>query len=404
MLFQTLDDKHECVGIYCDKTLVFDKDKFPEALSKTWKYSAHMRERDNIEYANLYVGNKKIEEVIPEYLKDDWHDVSSRLLSFRRSLKISKVSLEDNCIYDLVPERFLMEFCEVKNRITEHVLENYEKPQRYKYLLNVCQMLEDISNHRLNINTRKLNTYLKNHSSTPGMSRLKDVSPYIRYNQFGTKTGRLTTREDSFPILTLKRDLRSIVEPRNDYIMELDFNGAEVRVMMGLLDIPQPQGDVHKFHSDEVFGGTLTRERVKTAFFAWLYGSKSAKNSPEGKVLEKFYDKGKILDQHWDGKTVHTTFRKKIFNVDEHHALNYIVQSTAAELTLLQAVKIDYLLRSRGAKSRIMCIIHDAIVFDFNKEDEELIPDIKKLMSSTKFGNFEININKGTNLGALKGI
>ena len=402
MLFQGLDDKSECVGIYCDGNLVFDIERFPDSLSQTWKYSPYLRDQEGIEYANLYIGGKKIHEVIPEYLKEDWEEVASRLLAFERSLKIAKVNKSDNCIYDLTPKRFLIEFCEVKNQITKYVLNNYARPKRYDYLLRVCQMLEDISGRRLNINRRHLQAHLGSQKNGSIVRRLLETAPRIKYNQFGTRTGRLTTRTDSFPILTLKKSLRSAIEPTNDYFVELDFNGAEVRVLMGILGMKQPKQDVHQFHKDVVFGGHLTREAAKTAFFAWLYGSRSATSSSEGKTLKKFYDKQKVLERHWDGENVCTPFQKEIHGVDEHHALNYIIQSTTAELTLLQAMKIDYLLRNQASGSSLSCIIHDAIVIDFDKRDEHLLPKIKNLMSSTKFGEFKINISKGNNLGNLK--
>ena len=356
MLFQTLDDKAECVGIYCDGNLIFEREEFPDNISQTWRYSSYLRGIDNIEYANLYTQGKKIHEVIPEYLREDWEDVAGRLLSFERSLRIAKVDRSDNCIYDLTPSRFLIEFCEVKNEITKYVLKNHKRPKRYDYLLRVCQMLEDISNRRLNINRKHLQAHLRSKKTKSIVKRLLDTAPYIKYNQFGTKTGRLTTRTDSFPILTLKKSLRTAIEPTNDYFVELDFNGAEVRVLMGILGMEQPPEDVHQFHKDAVFKGSTTREAVKTAFFAWLYGSKSAASSSEGEALRKFYDKEKILRQCWDGKNVRTPFGKEIGDVDEHHALNYIVQSAAADLTLLQAMKIDYLLRTQRCLALFMML------------------------------------------------
>ena len=164
----------------------------------------------------------------------------------------------------------------------------------------------------------------------------------------------------------------------------------------------QPPEDVHTFHSRTVFGGDKKREDVKTAFFAWLYGSRSAETRKFGGILEKFYQKEKILDQYWDGKKVHTPFRKVIENVDEHHALNYIVQSTCAELTLLQALKIKRLLESRDSQTKIACLIHDAIILDFSNSDFPYLQDIIKLMSSTRFGAFKVNTSRGKNLGDMK--
>ena len=43
-----------------------------------------------------------------------------------RANKIAKVNLEHNCFFDLTPERFLKEYCEVKNKICEWVFKNYD--------------------------------------------------------------------------------------------------------------------------------------------------------------------------------------------------------------------------------------------------------------------------------------
>ena len=92
MLFQTLDDKAECVGIYTDKEMIFDPESFPENISQTWSYSPYLRGRD-IDYASLFLEGEPLSGCLPEYLRDDWDDVSERILAFKRSLDISKVNL-----------------------------------------------------------------------------------------------------------------------------------------------------------------------------------------------------------------------------------------------------------------------------------------------------------------------
>ena len=403
MLFQTLDDKTECVGIYTDNSLIFDPDDFPDRLSKTWKYSSYLRGMD-VEYASLYLEGKLISDIIPEYLKDDWDDVSRKINAFKRSLAISQVNTNENCFFDLVPDRFLMEFCEVKNKITDYVLKNTEKPQRYEFYKHVAMMLEDQGHHRVTLNRSKISSYLqspklKNHAKT-----LLAAEPCVKYNQFGTKTGRLTSKKGTIPILTLSKEFRSAIEPQNDYYIEFDFNGAEVRTLLGLLNKPQPEGDVHDFHLQEIFTKINNRSDAKVAFFAWLYGSKSAADVTEMKKLASFYEKDKLLEKYWDGNTVRTPFKKVIKDTTEHHALNYLVQSTAAELPLKQALKIEYLLRTQGRGSHIAFLIHDAIVVDMKKEDEHLVKSLTKLMSSTNFGEFVVNVKKGKTLGSMKGI
>ena len=118
--------------------------------------------------------------------------------------------------------------------------------------------------------------------------------------------------------------------------------------------------------------------------------------------LASFYEKERLLEEYWDGNTVRTPFRKQIADTSEHHALNYLVQSTAAELTLKQALKIEYLLRNRSVGSNIAFLIHDAVVLDMKKEDENLIKPLIALMSSTNFGTFKVNIKRGKTLGSMK--
>ena len=38
------------------------------------------------------------------------------------SFKESKINLRDNCFYDLIPEKFLLEYCFIKNEITNQVI------------------------------------------------------------------------------------------------------------------------------------------------------------------------------------------------------------------------------------------------------------------------------------------
>ena len=87
--------------------------------------------------------------------------------------------------------------------------------------------------------------------------------------------------------------------------------------------------------------------------------------------------------------------------MDKHHALNYLVQSTAAELTLKQALKIDYLLRNRSIGSHVCFLIHDAVILDMKNEDKHLIKDAVSLMGSTNFGNFLVNTSSGDTLGSM---
>ena len=85
----------------------------------------------------------------------------------------------------------------------------------------------------------------------------KNTFPYVVYDPFKSKTGRLVTK-NSFPILTMDKNYRKILKPNNDWFIEFDFNAAELRVLLGLLGKEQPQEDLHEWNKKNVykdFGG-----------------------------------------------------------------------------------------------------------------------------------------------------
>ena len=81
MLFQTLDDKDQCIAIYLNGEIT---DELPDDLSKTWNYSAFLKDRE-IEYAKIYCGGKPLGDVCPENLKEEWNKISNRMMAYHRS-------------------------------------------------------------------------------------------------------------------------------------------------------------------------------------------------------------------------------------------------------------------------------------------------------------------------------
>ena len=147
MLFQTLDDKKECVAVYADNSLIKE---LPNNLTKTWNYSGFLEDRD-IEYAFLYAGGKSLDELVPENIAVQWKTINHKMKAFLKSFYLAKVSLDENCFFDLVPVRFLMEYCELKNQITQHVFDTHEKPENYKFLEDLHKILFELKHRELNI-------------------------------------------------------------------------------------------------------------------------------------------------------------------------------------------------------------------------------------------------------------
>lgn len=392
MYFQTLDDKGECVGVYKDGNLYF-KETMPEGLRRTWKYAEYLEE-DDVQYASIYSGNNSLSDCCPSHLIDEWTETEERLKAFYRSFIIAKVDMNQNCFFDLVPRQFLIRYCEIRNKITKYVFENYEKPVNYDFMVDLTKVLTKIRYQKLNLDVAALSKKAHLPKFRQAMKKYSQIQPYCRYNIKGTKTGRLTTLSDSFPIMTLDKDLRSIVKPTQDWFVELDFNAAELRTLMALAGSETPLEDIHSWNATNLFPPSTERAEAKQRFFSWLYDDN--KNNPN---LAKYYDRDGVREKYWDGKEVKTIFGRTI-EADKKHALNYIIQSTTADLVLRQLIKVFNFLKDK--RSFVSFTIHDNIVLDIPDEERYIIPEVIEIFSQTELGKFLVNVKAGKDFGNLK--
>ena len=391
MLFQVLDSKAECIGIYANSVL---KPGTPVPLEgETWDYSPHLLGKD-YEIARIYSHGATITDVCPEDLKDGWEKIKKTLKSCLKAFHTSRLSLDENCFYDVVPEYFLYQYLDTKNRITQHVLDTHPRPQNYDFMYNLVEMLTDIRSRVVRVDIDPIKHLLSSVRGQNFHRTLQTVNHVCDYNPWGTITGRLSTNPNSLPILTMNKEFRACIQPKNDWILELDFNAAELRTLLALAGAEQPQNDIHDWNVKNIFGGQLTREEAKTKTFAWLYSSK------ENKDLERLYNKDLVRNKYWDGLKITTDYGRIIENVDEHHALNYIVQSTTIDMVHEQAYKVYELLK--GRKSHIAFLIHDAVYIDLAEEDRYEILNLLDTFKKTRYDMFKVNVSAGKNLGAMK--
>jgi hypothetical protein len=288
----------------------------------------------------------------------------------------------------------LQDLSQAKNKICEYVFSNYEKPENYDLLLRLVKILTEIKNTRLNVDYSELNSQMHKFKVRNFVSKNKNTPPYIDYNPFKTKTGRLATNYGSFPILTMDKNYRKILKPQNDWFMEFDFNAAELRVLLGLLGKEQPQEDIHEWNVKNVYKGLVTREEAKKRIFAWLYNPNS-----KDSLSNTAYNREEVVKKYYNGSQVATFFNRTI-EADEHHALNYIVQSTAADIFFTQMIKVWEMLEE--ADSKIAFCLHDSLVIDYCEKDNNILLKLKKAFSETSLGNFGINVSVGKNYGEMK--
>ena len=392
LYFQTLDDKGECIGIYKDGNLYFEN--LPEGLGRTWKYAEYLEE-SGIEYASVLCGNRSLSDACPNSLIDEWTAVEDKLKAYYRSFVLAKVSMDENCFFDLVPKTFLLEYCEIRNKITQYVFENYEMPQNYDFMVDLTKVLTCIQHQRLNIDVSSLSEKAHLPKYRQAMKKYIQIDPYCRYNINGTKTGRLTTQKNSFPIMTMDKDFRSIVKPQNSWFVELDFNAAEIRTLLALAGAKQPLEDIHAWNLAQGMGEAVkTRDDAKKAFFSWLYDEKK-----KNEKLELIYKRDDVRNDHFKDGQVTTPFGS-VMKADYRHALSYLVQGTTAEMVLRQAIKIHDMLQDK--QSFIAFTIHDSIILDMTDEECYNVPMMIEEFSNTELGKFLVNVKAGKDFGNLR--
>jgi len=395
MIFQALDSKAECLGIYADGNIQLEDINW-EALSATWRYSPSLQAcKGVLDYAYVASSGATLRDSCPGNLTVEFAAAEGKMRAFFRALQASKVSLDENCFFELVPEKFLKDYYNIRNEICYHILNSYEKPRNYKFLSSVHEMLEDISAQDLNIAPAELKANFHQVKTRNFYKKLLKMKPNVRYNLYGTKTGRLTTLKNTFPALTLDRDHRCVLKPKNDLFVELDYNGAEIRTLLALSGKPQPNEDIHEWNLTNCARSLTTRSEMKVRFFAWLYNPTASDY-----MLEKYYDKNVSLE-YWNGEEVKTPYGRVIAS-DRHHALNYLVQSTTSDLVLEKAIEAHDVLSDK--KSKICFTVHDSIVIDYSMEDRASLTSIVNTLRDTRFGNFNVNVSAGKNYGNLKEI
>jgi len=213
MVFQILDDKRDCVGFFANGEFIYEENF--KNLDSTWNYSDHLRD-EFIHYGYIWSGGQSIRDVCPEHLKNRFLCYENKIKAHFKSFNKAKINFEDVCFYDLVPQKHLQHYFQVKNEICEWVFENFEEPRNYSFMHEAYLTIQDIAKNRVNINMHKLYNLAKTDIKARNLLKWMQDNPHptVNYNLFGSKTGRLTTRTGSFPIMNFSaaRPVASLLE------------------------------------------------------------------------------------------------------------------------------------------------------------------------------------------------
>ena len=372
MILQTLDIKDNCTGIYHDgEFLLSDFAETARSYDIAWKHSPALQDEN---YRYLYISLR--DEDLSPYCSDPelFMTYRKKMEAHQKAAVNAKVSMVDTCFFDLLPEHQLVKWFALREKAMQNLAENTKKEDDYDILHKAHVLTSEIAHQDIMFEGKR---------------------GRVLYNIFGSATGRLTTRRGSVPIMTLKKEQRSSIEPVNDAFVEYDLNAAEVRTLMALSGREQPQEDIHAWVTKNVFNSKIERSKAKVELFAWLYNPSSSESR-----FDEFFSRQIFRDFFApEDQVLRTPFGRKLI-VDERKAQNYLLQSTTSDIVLQNAYKIMKMLKDR--KSKIAFTLHDSIIVDASKQDADILRDIKTQFEETPWGPFMSTCKIGKNFGTLK--
>ena len=240
---------------------------------------------------------------------------------------------------------------------------------------------------------------------------------HTHYEQAVTATGRLQSHGpnlQNIPIRTEKgREIRKAFVPRNDdyTLLSADYSQIELRVAAelsgdaGMVEVFQQGGDIHTATAVKIYGLSEDhvtadmRRQAKTVNFGIIYGisafglaerldvSRSQANELITQYFDQFPGTKAYMDEtiafaveHGYVETI-TGRRRYLRDIHsrnattrkgaERNAINSRIQGTAADMIKIAMTRVHHDICNRNLKTRMLLQVHDELVFDLYKEEEE---------------------------------
>ena len=266
---------------------------------------------------------------------------------------------------------------------------------------------------------------------------------HTHYSQTWTATGRMQSNNPNLQTIPVRkergREIRAAFVPRDkDYlILAADYSQIELRIMaalsqdQGMIDAFNSDTDIHSVTASKVYGVPFEevdremRSKAKMVNFGILYGisafglqqrlniPRKEANSLIDNYFEKYPGVQKYIDETIkfaeENEYVKTqTGRRRqlrdinsrnrtLKNAAQRLAMNSPIQGTAADMLKLAMIKVHHALRDGGFKTKMLLTVHDELVFDmYRKEEEEVKPVIEECMKTALKLDVPIEVEMGT--------
>ena len=244
------------------------------------------------------------------------------------------------------------------------------------------------------------------------------------YTQTVARTGRLSSIEPNLQNIPIRYELgrlirKAFVPLDNSILMSCDYSQIELRVFAHLSKVPElvmafvNDMDIHTktamdiFHVKEEEVTKDMRRKAKAVNFGILYGISSyglsedlnIKPKEAKEFINKYFETYPGVKEYMDKEIEEAKkngYVKTIMNrkriIEELHSTNHVVRSmgermalntpiqgSSADILKMAMIKIDKYFEDNNIKSTMLLQVHDELIFNVIKEEEE---EVRKIVSN----------------------
>ena len=268
-----------------------------------------------------------------------------------------------------------------------------------------------------------------------------DGKIHAKFNQALTTTGRLSSSDPNLQNISVRDEEGKLIrkafyyQDENYEILSLDYSQIELRVLaalsncQALKDIFLSHEDIHSATAKKIFNlqgepTPLQRRKAKTVNFGVVYGisdwglAEQLEIGPKEarEIINSFYSSYPevatffqriVADATRDGYVSTLLGRRRYlrelhdanYNVREsakRAAMNAPVQGTAADLIKYAMNKVHQALLDNKLETRMICQIHDELIFRVPKKEKEAAYKlIKDIMENALFIDVPLEVDGG---------
>lgn len=362
-------------------------------------------------FNNLYVFNKK--EVLRHLPLKDAKDLSL-IYSMQKYDKLLLPNQNNTVdwfyrkferridINSFIPITKLYERCEHNFNTLEHVID-LDLPPGFDFYNNTATgVFYLVENEGIQVLEE---SFIEKFTPRYPTFNMKDGRVFTDYNLYNT-TSRPTNSFNSvnFAALPKSQEHRKCFVPKNDLLVELDYDGYHLRLICDRVGYELSEESAHKQVARLCFGKENISDedyaKIKQINFHAIYGS----IPPEYRHVDLFQKIEKFTQNLWktyksqgwiENPISGKRFTSIMPDMNPQKLMNYYIQSleTARNVIILKEL-LRYL---KDKKSRVILYVYDAFILDYSLEDgEETLEYVRNILEENK--KYPIKLKQGRDL------